>query len=561
MNTRRGGAYIPSAATEAKAENRNAPPPFLTKTYDLVDEAVSDPTISWGAEGQSFIVWKPAEFARDLLPMHFKHNNFSSFVRQLNTYGFRKVDPDRWEFANEHFLRGRRDLLGDIHRRKPTGGDRRPRTSGGGGGAGTSSHGLLHDGDGERQSVIEVGQYGLQVEVEQLKRDKNVLMQEVIRLRQQQQDSSEQMLDMQERLEVQEQRQQQMIGFLATALQHPGLVQHLVASNPMIKRIDDGRRRKKRKGAGAGGESDSDESDEMGSPGEDGQALTVTGPQQSLADLAQAFMSLLSTQDRGSKPRAGSRRGARNGDSGRRMNGAGPIIEEAPATSGSGPGGYANGNGTAAAAAAAGMQSMHHPVVVTSPGQVNGSAAAAAAAAVQPQRGASGAGPMVLTATPMTALEGMAAGGMLAPSAAAAAAFNAAVGAADFVPVPVPLPSRLPAGGVPLVLPPHTDANPIVELPELPDLGLGGSTCELDLADMLPLMSPATDHLMPAASDNASLGSDFWREVIGSPTVAAQLSISDQQQQQQQHAAMALAVAAVPQGMVPLDAAFPTQHI
>ncbi len=63
------------------------------------------------------------------------------------------------------------------------------------------------------------------------------------------QDSSDQLLDLQERLELQEQRQQQMIGFLATALQHPGLVQHLVASTPMIKRIDDGRSECRRKPA------------------------------------------------------------------------------------------------------------------------------------------------------------------------------------------------------------------------------------------------------------------------------------------------------------------------
>lgn len=62
------------------------PAPFLTKTYQLVDDPHTDHIVSWGEDETTFVVWRPPEFARDLLPNYFKHNNFSSFVRQLNTY-------------------------------------------------------------------------------------------------------------------------------------------------------------------------------------------------------------------------------------------------------------------------------------------------------------------------------------------------------------------------------------------------------------------------------------------------------------------------------------------
>ncbi|KAK3029884.1 hypothetical protein RJ639_038507 [Escallonia herrerae] len=211
------------------------PAPFLVKTYDMVDDPSTDRVVSWSASNNSFVVWDPPEFGRDLLPKYFKHNNFSSFVRQLNTYGFRKVDPDRWEFANELFLRGQKHLLNKIIRKKSAHGHNpQPQQS--------------HPPSSSVAACVEVGKFGLEEEVERLKRDKNVLMQELVRLRQQQQTTDNQLQAMVQRLQGMEQRQQQMMSFLAKAVNSPGfLAQFVQQQNENTRRITEGNKKRRLK--------------------------------------------------------------------------------------------------------------------------------------------------------------------------------------------------------------------------------------------------------------------------------------------------------------------------
>ncbi|KAL2502651.1 Heat stress transcription factor A-3 [Forsythia ovata] len=181
-------------------------PPFLSKTYDLVDDASFDSIISWGANGDSFVVWDPVEFARIILPRNFKHNNFSSFVRQLNTYGFRKIDTDKWEFANERFIRGQRHLLKTMQRR------RTPQSLQIGCSSGSSS---------------EAGKAALEGELERLRKEKSSMMQVVVEMQHQQRDTFQRMESVNEKLQEAEKRQKQMVSFLAKMFQNPAFLARL----------------------------------------------------------------------------------------------------------------------------------------------------------------------------------------------------------------------------------------------------------------------------------------------------------------------------------------------
>ncbi|KMT14819.1 hypothetical protein BVRB_3g065440 [Beta vulgaris subsp. vulgaris] len=188
-------------APSTSTSGGGGPAPFLLKTYDMIDDSSTDEIVSWSHSHDSFIVWNPPEFARLLLPTYFKHNNFSSFIRQLNTYGFRKIDPERWEFANEEFIKDKKHLLKNIHRRKPIHSHSQPPP------------------DPERATFEE--------EIEKLSREKNELDAKVSGFKMHHCAAKSQIEDITQRICGMEQRQEKLLTHLQKAVQNPAFVEHL----------------------------------------------------------------------------------------------------------------------------------------------------------------------------------------------------------------------------------------------------------------------------------------------------------------------------------------------
>ena len=57
----------------------------------MLEDTSFSHVVSWGPQGDCFVVKDMNEFTKTILPRMFKHSNFASFVRQLNKYDFHKV--------------------------------------------------------------------------------------------------------------------------------------------------------------------------------------------------------------------------------------------------------------------------------------------------------------------------------------------------------------------------------------------------------------------------------------------------------------------------------------
>ncbi|CAN8274569.1 unnamed protein product [Cochlearia groenlandica] len=197
-------------------------PPFLTKTYDMVNDSSSDWIVSWSRSNRSFVVWNQTEFCRDLLPRFFKHNNFSSFVRQLNTYGFRKADPEQWEFANDDFVRDQPHLMKNIRRRKPV-----------------HSHSLPNL-QAQQNPLTDSERTRMNNQIKRLRKEKEGLLEKLHKQVEEKELFATQVKQLKEQLQHMEKRQRTTVSFPSNALDKPELALNL---SPCIPEKNDRKRR------------------------------------------------------------------------------------------------------------------------------------------------------------------------------------------------------------------------------------------------------------------------------------------------------------------------------
>jgi len=93
--------------------------PFPIKLYVMMHSTMLDTNaITWINDGKAFKIIDPELFASKVVPRYFKHAKLTSFQRQLNLYGFRRITKgeDQGAYCHTKFVQNRHDLLDGIRR-------------------------------------------------------------------------------------------------------------------------------------------------------------------------------------------------------------------------------------------------------------------------------------------------------------------------------------------------------------------------------------------------------------------------------------------------------------
>ena len=109
------------SVTKRRKKRKYTHESFPRKLYRLLEEtaiAGRSHVISFTASGTAFRVHNPDAFARDIIPIYFRHSQYPSFQRQLSMYGFERIvdGPESGAYRHALFQQGHPLLCDEITR-------------------------------------------------------------------------------------------------------------------------------------------------------------------------------------------------------------------------------------------------------------------------------------------------------------------------------------------------------------------------------------------------------------------------------------------------------------
>ena len=119
-------SIYPDPAPDNRRNRGGVTVPFPEKLHQMLDDVEKNgmtDIVSFFPHGRAFAIHKPVQFVSDIMPKFFKQSRFTSFQRQVNLYGFRRITqgPDSGGYYHELFLQGRPGLCINMKRTKVKG--------------------------------------------------------------------------------------------------------------------------------------------------------------------------------------------------------------------------------------------------------------------------------------------------------------------------------------------------------------------------------------------------------------------------------------------------------